>query len=156
MLEQQLPEASQVNLVDTGVQQQQSLYPTEDQHTTHTRHSPHSGTADDNTLTLPTDVNMSDNPALPNKPDNKSSNDANTNSSDAATGQPLEKNNGYAAPLPCVESFTPKSGPENVEKSKSWLLDPEVHKKKCLINCGLNTKVSIILFIHFFNLMFWI
>ncbi|XWS14332.1 hypothetical protein CRYUN_Cryun35bG0001000 [Craigia yunnanensis] len=127
MLEQQLPEASQVNLVDAGVQQQQSSYLTEDQHTTDTRHSHHSGTADDNTLTLPTDVNMSDNPALPDKPDNKSSNDANTNSSDAAPGQLLEKkNNGYAAPLPRAESFTPKSGPEHVEKSKSWLLDPEM------------------------------
>ena len=122
MLDQQLPQAS---LVDTGVQQQQSSHPIEGQHTTGTRHSPHSGTADDNTLTLPTDVNMSD------KPDNKSSNDADTNSCDAAPGQPLEKkNNGDAAPFPCAESFTPKSGPKHVEKSKSWLLDPEVHKKR--------------------------
>ncbi|XWS20808.1 hypothetical protein CRYUN_Cryun30bG0001200 [Craigia yunnanensis] len=116
MLEQQLPEASQVKLVDVGVQQQQSPHPTEDQNTIET--------IADKTLTLPTDVNMSFSPALPNKPDKKSSHDANTNSCNAAPAEPLDKkSNGDAAPLP---SFTPKSGPKTVEKSKSWLLDPEM------------------------------
>ena len=143
MLEQQSPEPSQVNLVDAGVQQQPSTHPSEDQNTNET--------ISDKTLTLPTDVNMSDSPALPNKPDNKSSHDANTNSCNAAPAEPLEKkSNGDAAPLP---SFTPKSGPKTVEKSKNWLLDPEVHKK-CHINRDINIKVSIILFIHFVNSMF--
>ncbi|WRX30259.1 ARID DNA-binding domain - like 9 [Theobroma cacao] len=127
MLEQQLPEASKVNLVDSGVQQQQSSLATEDQDTTETRHSPHSGTADDKALTLPTDVNMSDNPALPDKPDKKTSNDANTNARDAASVERLEKkSSGDAAPLPCAEFLTPKSQHGSVKKSKNWLLDPEM------------------------------
>lgn len=122
MSEQQLPEASQVNLGEAGAQQQQSSQPTQDKQTTETKHSPQSGIAEDNSLTLPTDVNMSENPALPDKPDKKSSNDAN--------GQQLEKkNNGESTPLPCGEPLTPKSGPEPVEKPNNWLLDPEVHKK---------------------------
>ncbi|XVF74048.1 hypothetical protein PTKIN_Ptkin13bG0030300 [Pterospermum kingtungense] len=119
MSEQLLPGASQLNLGDAGAQQQQSSRPTEDQHTAETKHSPQPRIAEDNSLTLPTDVNMTDNPAFPDKPENKSSNDA--------SGQQLEKkNNGDAAPLPCAEPFTPKSGPEPVEKSNNWLLDPEM------------------------------
>ncbi|KAE8731448.1 AT-rich interactive domain-containing protein 5 [Hibiscus syriacus] len=71
------------------------------------------------TLTLTTDVDMTDNPPLPDKPDSKSSADA---PADAPLAEPLEKeSNGDAAPLPS----TPKSEPERVEKPKSWLLDPE-------------------------------
>ncbi|XWS26062.1 hypothetical protein CRYUN_Cryun27aG0120600 [Craigia yunnanensis] len=116
MLEQQLPEASQVNLVDASVQQQQSLHPSEDQNTNET--------IADKTLTLPTEVNMSDSLALPDKPDNRSSNDTNINSCVAAPAEPLEKkSNGNAAPLPSLTSI---SGPETLEKSKSWLLDPKM------------------------------
>ncbi|OMP01868.1 hypothetical protein CCACVL1_02992 [Corchorus capsularis] len=123
MSEQQLPEASQVNLVDADVKQEKSLHPSEDQNSTETRHSPNSLTADD----LPTDVNMSGNPALPDKPDNKSSTDANTKASNAAPAELLEKkSNGDAAPLPLAVSSTPKSGRESVEKSKNWLLSPEM------------------------------
>ena len=119
MLEQQSPEPSQVNLVDAGVQQQPPTHPSEDQNTNET--------ISDKTLTLPTDVNMSDSLALPNKPDNRSSNDTNINSCVAAPAEPLEKkSNGDAAPL---LSFTPKSGSKTLKKSKSWLLDPEVHKR---------------------------
>lgn len=116
MLEQQLPEASQVNLVDTAVQEQQSSPPTKDQNANET--------IADTTSTLPTDVNMTDNPPMPDKPDNISSNDANTDPSDAPPAEPLEqKVNGDATPL---RSLAPESGPEKVEKSKSWLLDPEM------------------------------
>ncbi|TYI42738.1 hypothetical protein ES332_A01G120000v1 [Gossypium tomentosum] len=116
MLEQQLPEASQVNLVDTAVQEQQSSPPTKDQNANET--------IADTTSTLPTDVNMTDNPPMPDKPDNISSNDANTDPSDAPPADPLEqKVNGDATPL---RSLAPESGPEKVEKSKSWLLDPEM------------------------------
>ncbi|OMP12324.1 hypothetical protein COLO4_03301 [Corchorus olitorius] len=135
MSEQQLPEASQVNLVDADVKQE---HPSEDQNSTETRHSPNSLTADD----LPTDVDMSDNPALPDKPDNKSSSDAKTKASNAAPAELLEeksngdaappaelleeKSNGDAAPLPLAVSSTPKSGRESMEKSKNWLLSPEM------------------------------
>ncbi|KAH1121413.1 hypothetical protein J1N35_004573 [Gossypium stocksii] len=116
MLEQQLPEASQVNLVDTAVQEQQSSPPTKDQNANET--------IADTTSTLPTDVNMTDNPPMPDKPDNISSNDANTDPSDAPPAEPPEqKVNGDATPL---RSLAPESGPEKVEKSKSWLLDPEM------------------------------
>ncbi|KAG4161930.1 hypothetical protein ERO13_D01G086800v2 [Gossypium hirsutum] len=116
MLEQQLPEASQVNLVDTAVQEQQSSPPTKDQNANET--------IADTTSTLPTDVNMTDNPPMPVKPDNISSNGANTDPSDAPPAEPLEqKVNGDATPL---RSLAPESGPEKVEKSKSWLLDPEM------------------------------
>ncbi|MBA0705791.1 hypothetical protein Golax_017952 [Gossypium laxum] len=116
MLEQQLPAASQVNLVDTAVQEQQSSPPTKDQNANET--------IADTTSTLPTDVNMTDNPPMPVKPDNISSNDANTDPSDAPPAEPLEqKVNGDATPL---RSIAPESGPEKVEKSKSWLLDPEM------------------------------
>ncbi|GMJ02807.1 AT RICH INTERACTION DOMAIN 4 [Hibiscus trionum] len=109
MSEQQLPNASQVNHVDTAVQQQQPSNPTEDQTANET--------IADETLTMPTDVDMTDNPPLPDNPDNKSSADA------PPPAEPLEKeSNGDAAPLPS----TPKSEPERVEKSKSWLLDPEM------------------------------
>ncbi|XVE69550.1 hypothetical protein DITRI_Ditri10aG0000500 [Diplodiscus trichospermus] len=108
MSEQQLPESSLLKLVDAGVQPQQSAHPPEDQNTNET--------IADKTLTLPTDVNMSDSPALPNKPDDKSS-------SAAPAEQVENKSNGDDAPLP---SFTPNSGPKALEKSKSWLLDPEM------------------------------
>lgn len=122
MLEQQLPEASQVNLVDTAVQEEQSSPPIKDQNANET--------IADTTSTLPTDVNMTDNPPMPDKPDNISSNDANTDPSDAPPAEPLEqKVNGDAIPL---RSLAPESGPEKVEKSKSWLLDPEVHKRNVL------------------------
>ncbi|XP_022769455.1 AT-rich interactive domain-containing protein 5-like isoform X2 [Durio zibethinus] len=117
MLKQQLPKASQDNLVDAAVQHQLSPLPTQVKNTNEA--------IADKTLTLPTDVNMSHNPALPDKPYDKSSNDANTNSCDAPPpAESLEKKtNGDASPLP---SFTPISGPKRVEKSKSWLLDPEM------------------------------
>ncbi|KAK9005357.1 hypothetical protein V6N11_042793 [Hibiscus sabdariffa] len=109
MQEQQLPEASQANLVDAAVQQQQPSNPTEDQNTNET--------IADETLTMPTDVDMTDNPPCPDKPDDKTS-------ADAPPAEPLEKeSNGDASLLP---SSTPKSGPDRVEKSKSWLLDPEM------------------------------
>ncbi|XVE94354.1 hypothetical protein REPUB_Repub02eG0002000 [Reevesia pubescens] len=110
MLEQQLPEASLQH-------QQHPSHPTQDLHTNQK--------SVDNTLTLPSDVNFTHTPDLSDKPDNKSSNDANANSCDASpSADPLEKkSNGDAAPLP---SFTPKFGPQRVEKSKNWLLDPEM------------------------------
>ncbi|XVF37102.1 hypothetical protein REPUB_Repub19eG0116600 [Reevesia pubescens] len=108
MLEQQLPEAS---LVDATVQHQQSSHPTLDQDTNET--------IANKTLTLPSDVNVTHNPALPHKPDNKSSNDATTNSCDAPPELLGKKSNGDTASLP---SFTTKT----LEKTKSWLLDPEM------------------------------
>ncbi|KAK8512665.1 hypothetical protein V6N13_082800 [Hibiscus sabdariffa] len=121
MSEQQLPKDSQVNLVVDAVQQQPASNPTEDQNA--------SEAIADETLTMPTDVDMTDNPPLPDNPDNNTDNPPlpnnpdNKSSADAPPAEPLEKeSNGDAAPLP---SSPPKSGPERVEKSKSWLLDPE-------------------------------
>ncbi|XP_039055482.1 AT-rich interactive domain-containing protein 5-like [Hibiscus syriacus] len=104
MLEQQLPEDSQVNLADTAFQQQQPSNPTEDQNANET--------IADETLTMPTDVDMTDTPHLPDAPP-----------ADASPAEPPEKkSNGDAAPL----LSTPKSEPERVEKPRSWLLDPEM------------------------------
>ncbi|KAE8680342.1 AT-rich interactive domain-containing protein 5 [Hibiscus syriacus] len=109
MLEQELPEASQVNLVDAAVQQKQPSNPTEDHNTNET--------IADETLTMTTDVDMTDNPPCPEKPNDKSS-------ADAPPAEPLEKeSNGDAALL---SSSTPMSEPERVEKPNSWLLDPEM------------------------------
>ncbi|GMJ10534.1 AT RICH INTERACTION DOMAIN 4 [Hibiscus trionum] len=107
MPEQQLPEASQANLVDVAVQQQQHSNPTEDQNTNET--------VADETLTMSTDVDMTDNPPCSDKPDEKTP-------ADAPPTEPLEKESNRDVAL--LPSSTPKSGPGRVEKSKSWLLDP--------------------------------
>ncbi|GLT94561.1 hypothetical protein SLE2022_122970 [Rubroshorea leprosula] len=130
MMEQDVAEASDVTLVDATVQEQESSCPPQVPTPGDNSQSPHLGTADDKTLTLPTDVKLSE----PDSHDDKSATDANTNANDTGLTELEEKksngnpNDGDTAPIAPAETepLTPKAEGENVGKSKNWLLDPEM------------------------------